>query len=169
MTASQIVLLALVLVAFALGWVARGRRAAARVRADAARGAAELDAAWGAMITSYQAVLGLWQAGAEAQSPLVQRALAAFEIRRREFAARLSAEGRLPAAARDAAESASAELERVAEALGELRRGQPLGPTGERSLLARERRVAAARSAFMLALATEARREPSAPAMIEAG
>lgn len=77
MSATQAVLLVLVLVAFVIGWVARGRRETADpVRARGETGAGEVDAAFAASLTSFQAALTLWQIEGGATSAHARRAIA---------------------------------------------------------------------------------------------
>ncbi len=63
MSATQAVLLVVVvvLVAFVIGWAARGRRETADPVRARGETRAEVDAALGASLTSFQAALALWQ------------------------------------------------------------------------------------------------------------
>jgi hypothetical protein len=151
MSATQVILVALVLVAFVLGWVARGRREAADPdRAGATASVGELDAAIGATLTAFQAVLALWQVESASGSPLAKRACAAFDQRRTDFetvARRVP--GRL--LGHDAIARARAAVDRLSQGLGAYAQGAVLDPDRERSLLRAERELTAARSAMLLA------------------
>jgi hypothetical protein len=61
MSATQAVLLVVVLVAFVISCAARGRRQTAGPVRARGETRAELDAALGASLTSFQAALALWQ------------------------------------------------------------------------------------------------------------
>ena len=151
MSASQIVLIILVVIAFGVGWFARGRR-----EGDGATGARirALDAALRSVLTSFQAVLGLWQGGEPATSPLARRAQESFEER---CAAAVELMGRdeshLASASIPALRSARAELERLALELGAYASSAELDRPRERAVVSAERRLAFARSALLRTLA----------------
>ena len=145
MTASEIALLVLVLVAFVLGWFTRGRRIESRGRELAL----QVDVVLGAALTSLQAVMGLWESR---DAALFDRAVNTFVARCREVAA-LAADARVPAGAAEAIASARSELDRVAAML---QARATLDLKAERQLLSAERRLAAARVAYLRAVAASA-------------
>lgn len=150
MSATQAVLLVLVLLAFVLGWVARGRREASdRVGERRARQVAALDASLGAALTAFQAALAMWQLDASAISPLGRRALATFEQSRAAVVS-VSSEPHEDDV-RTPIEQALAALTLLAAGLREYGEGVELDTDRSRALIRAERRLTAARSAILLA------------------
>ncbi len=143
MTASQIALLVLALVAFVIGWFARGRR----MRSRDVGSALAIDAALGAALTSFQAVLALSQTPDES---LFARSVRTFVARQREVGS-LAAGARVPEGAVGPLAQARAELDRLA---GIVESARLSDPSSERVLLSAERRLTSARSAFLRAVAT---------------
>jgi hypothetical protein len=149
-SATQIVLVVLVILAFAFGWVASERRGrTGRWSGLLGGGEPAADATITAALTAYQAVLAVWQSGAS-WSPLLARALDTFDERRQSAGSlHLGSEaGPEALAALDRAQTA---LTRLGEGLAPLRQGMPLRPDHERQLAGQERRLAAARTALILA------------------
>jgi Family of unknown function (DUF5317) len=117
----------------------RVRPRAALAPRDAVRVA---DAAVTAALTSFQAVLALWQTGASASSPLAHRALDRFQACRAEVS-RLAGDD--PALLRVASA-----LQRLDRELAGWADGAELSRERERSLVSAERMLTAARSSFLL-------------------
>jgi hypothetical protein len=145
-SATQLVLVALVLVAFGLGWVARGRLESQSSNHGVE--VREVDAALAAALTSFQAALGLWQLGERAESPLAQRTLATFEERRAAVSA-LSADGGDAATEPGPISTAQTALDRLSTGLAAWADGAPLDAAQVRTLLRAERTLAAARTAVL--------------------
>src|SRR5947209_11614824 len=154
MTATQVALIVLVVVAFVVGWFARGRRDRHGTTASASQSVAEIDAAIARALTSFQAVLATLQLDDAARSSLAARAIRAFQ-QRCAVVSKLAADPDVPAGAQEALRRASAELERLAEEVSAHDEETPLGPERERRLLSVERRVASARSAFLLGMTAD--------------
>jgi hypothetical protein len=142
-TASQIVLAALVVAAFALGWVGRGRRERPAKRTDAL---IALDDALGEALTAFQATLGLWQLERERISPLGERALASFS---RQHAAVRRLARSIEQPARPEIGRAIAALDAMAAGLVAYAGGSALGGDRERSLMRAERSLTGARHALL--------------------
>ena len=146
MSATQVVLLALVVVAFALGWLARSRRERAfKSHASHPRRILELDQTLGAALTAFQAALGLWQLEGDDISALGRQALATFEHQR--GAARSVAEKNADLG--PAVTGAIAALDALV--LDPYRQGTTLSEEYLRRLLRRERALTAARHALLRA------------------
>jgi hypothetical protein len=145
MSGSQVTVIVLIVVAFALGWWGHGWRQGARSKG--ARGPGELDAALRAVLTAFQAALSVWQAEwppADAPSPLAGHALAAFQRERAALAAlELDHDARPEVAA--ALQRARRATDRLAAGLAPLAAGEPLGRERERTLVGAERALIAAR------------------------
>jgi hypothetical protein len=149
-SATQIFLVVLVILAFAFGWIASERRGrTGRWSGLLGGGEPAADATITAALTAYQAVLAVWQSGAS-WSPLLARTLDTFDERRQAAGSlQLGADARPEAlAALDRAQTA---LTSLGEGLAPLRQGMPLRPDHERQLAGQERRLAAARTALILA------------------
>jgi hypothetical protein len=149
-SAAQFVPIILVIVAFAGGWLAAERRArSGRPPVLSRDGTAVVDETIAGALTAYQAVLGVWQSGAN-WSPVLARALNTFE-QRRAAAARLEIDGEAQPEARAALERAQEALSRLDRGLEPLRQGAALSHDHERAMAGVERRLAAARTALILA------------------
>jgi hypothetical protein len=149
-SATQFVLLAVAVVIFAAGWLARGRREAHERRAaDVDPGVAELDRAIAAALTSFQAVLALWQSGWRASGDLATRVTATFD-QRRAAAASAAADADLPPGAREPLANVSAALDQLATELTPLGEGSALDADRERALFRAERELTAARAELLL-------------------
>jgi hypothetical protein len=149
-SATQVVLVVLVILAFAFGWIASERRDRTG-RWSRPLGGRELaaDATITGALTAYQAVLAVWQSGAS-WSPVLARALDAFD-ERREAADSLQLGAEAGPEALAALDRAQTALTRLSEGLAPVRQGMPLRPDHERQLAGQERRLAAARTALILA------------------
>lgn len=153
MSATQIVLIAVAVVIFAAGWMARGRREA-HERA-AARGdmwLAELDRAIGAALTSFQAVLALWQSNTGGSTDLGARVMQTFQ-EQRAAVAQVSNRPHIPPLAEEALGKVDAALDRLAGELIPFSQGDALDHDRERLLFRAERELTAARSELLLAAA----------------
>lgn len=106
----------------------------------------EIDSMLGSALTSFQAVLALWQAGQSSDSPLGKRALTAFDDCR--HAVRLVAEND------EALAPASAALRTLGHELGWWVDGAPLEIARERTLMRAERKLTVARGEYLLACCT---------------
>jgi hypothetical protein len=167
-SATQVVLLVLVVLAFVLGWVARGRREASDpLRGRDAAQAAEIDAALGASLTAFQAALAVWQQEGGSISPLGRRALATFD-QSRAVAEGLCTDALGPPEGQAALARARASLDLLASGVADYEQGAPLHAERSLALLRAERALMAARGAFLLAVIGGATRTPS-PAQDERG
>jgi hypothetical protein len=146
-SATHAVLLALAVVIFAVGWIARGRREA---REHTVPGVAPIDQAIGTALTSFQAALALWQAQGPARPGLAERVIETFGQRREAVAALASGDGRFPQEREVLAREITA-LDRISAELAPLGDGAPLDLPRERALYRAERALAAARSHLLLA------------------
>jgi hypothetical protein len=167
MSASQVTVIALILAAFALGWWGHGWRQGARSkRADdpgepAATvpflsGEAASDAVLRAVLTAFQAALGIWQVqgpSASSPTPLARQALAAFRRERAALAA-LDLDDAAPPGAAAALQRARRAADRLAEGLAPLAAGEPLERERERALVGAERTLIAARHELIAARRT---------------
>jgi hypothetical protein len=152
-SATQVVLIAVAVVIFAAGWMARGRREAhERVSASSDLWAAELDRAIGAALTSFQAVLAVWQGDGQGCSGLGARVVETFQGRRAAVI-RAAGRARVPPVAAEALGRLDAALDRVAEELVPFSDGEPLDRNRERALFRAERELTAARAELLLAAA----------------
>jgi hypothetical protein len=152
-SSTQAVLVALAVVIFVAGWAARGRREAhERSVASQDGGLAELDRAIGVALTSFQAVLALWQTQGRASPDLAARVLATFEQRRDAAANKTRDEGLAPGMHEPLAK-VSAALDRLTDELAPFREGLPLDAERERALFRAERELTAARAELLLAAA----------------
>jgi hypothetical protein len=103
---------------------------------------ADIDAMLGSALTSFQAVLALWQAGVAAETPLGRRTLDTFHASIRGVAALAHHD--------DALGHARGALTNLAGDLDAWHRGEPLDQRRERSLVRSERLLTAARSSYLL-------------------
>jgi hypothetical protein len=103
---------------------------------------ADVDAMLGSALTSFQAVLGLWQAGVAAETPLGRRTLDTFHAATRGVGALAHHD--------DALGHAGGALAKLASDLDAWHEGQPLDQRRERALVRSERLLTAARSAYLL-------------------
>ena len=162
MSASQIILAALVVVAFVLGWLARGRRerpAARRGRRAKQVGARhnellELDRTLGEALTAFQAMLAVWQLEGRGVSPLGQQALATYD--RQHAAARALASSQEPSVQPLIGRALSA-LDAMASGLADYAAGGSLDGDRERSLMRAERALTGARHSLLVIDAEESR------------
>jgi len=146
-SATQIVLAALVVIAFVLGWLARGRRERANRRSEPAEPSiAELDRRLGEALTAFQAVHGLWQLEGASISPLGRQALATFE--RHRTAARSLADCSGPGVPQLA--RALAALDSMAVGLEPYGEGIAPREEDQRRLIRDERSLASARHTLVL-------------------
>lgn len=170
MSLTQVILIVLVVAAFALGWWTRGRRTpgdqASRDRptseTETALAASRLDALLAEALTALQAALALWQVEGDGPSPgrfgFTRRAILAFEqagakVRNVELPAQ-SGDDIGPAHRR-----AVRAVDLLSEELSAHRPGEPLEIERERKLAAAERMLVSAR----LGLLRATRRSPWSP------
>jgi hypothetical protein len=105
-------------------------------------GVADIDALLGSALTSFQAVLALWQAGVAAETPLGRRTLDSFHASIRGVGALAHHD--------DALGHARGALANLAGELAAWHEGEPLDQRRERSLVRSERLLTAARSSYLL-------------------
>jgi hypothetical protein len=105
-------------------------------------GVADIDASLGSALTSFQAVLALWQAGVAAETPLGRRTLDSFHASIRGVGALAHHD--------DALGHARGALANLASELDAWHAGEPLDQRRERSLVRFERLLTAARNAYLL-------------------
>jgi hypothetical protein len=143
-SASQVILVLLIVAAFALGWWGRGRRAASPPsRPDDL----DLDRALLMTLTAFQAALSLWQARGSGDSPslnLARQSVDAFERRRLALAALALGPDALPEATGAYARAQRA-AGRLADGLAPFADGARLDLQTERALVSAERTLVAAR------------------------
>jgi hypothetical protein len=152
-SATQLVLIGVAVVIFAAGWLARGRREAHERRSGSGGDwVAELDRAIGAALTSFQAVLALWQSEGRGNSDLGSRVVETFE-ERRGAVAHVGRRSSVPAIAEQALGRVDASLDRMAAELVPFRDGVSLDAERERALFRAERELTAARAELLLAAA----------------
>jgi Family of unknown function (DUF5317) len=127
-----------------LSWKRRGAHSQVSVRTGFLflPDVADIDAMLGSALTSFQAVLALWQAGVAAETPLGRRALDAFHASIREV--------RVLAHHDDALGHARGALANLASELDAWHEGEPLDQRRERALFRSERLLTAARSSYLL-------------------
>jgi hypothetical protein len=145
-SASQLVIIVLILAAFSLGWWGRGRRVATRPATPAD---GELDQAVRFTLTAYQAALSLWQArGPDDASPasaaLARQSIDVFERRRLALAAVALSPEATPETAAAYARALRAAT-RLCEGLSRFADGAPLDLESERALVSAERALISAR------------------------
>jgi hypothetical protein len=152
-SATQVVLLAVAVVIFAAGWMARGRRES-HERRTASEGlwVAELDGAIGAALTAFQAVLALWQSDGRGSADLGDRVVATFQERRASVT-HVARRSRVPPIAAQALGRVDAALDRLAAELVPFSAGAPLDHDRERALFRAERELTSARADLLLAAA----------------
>ena len=148
MSATQLILIALIVLAFGFGWLARGRRERANRDAGSEAALAEFDRALGAALTAFQAALGLWQLEGDQISPLGRQALATFERRRVEAWSQRNHSAR-PAALEAAAADAIAAIDSMAVALAPYGDGRSLQAEQHQRVTRAERSLATARHALL--------------------
>jgi predicted lipid-binding transport protein (Tim44 family) len=141
-----LVIVLLILAAFALGWWGRGRRIAAQ---PASPVDGELDQALQVTLIAYQAALSLWQArapdGSAPSSPaLARQSVDVFERRRLALAAIALGPEASPEAAAAHARALGA-ASRLGDGLAAFADGAPLDRESERALASAERALISAR------------------------
>lgn len=151
MSSTQVVLIVLAVVIFAAGWVARGRREANTPAPTPAAGRlTRIDEAIAAALTAFQAVLGMLQAGGQADPALGRRVFGTFDARR-QAVADLAWDTNAPAQLRDALTRVDSALDRLTQELLPLRDGAVLDVERERALFRAERGLVSARTELLLA------------------
>jgi hypothetical protein len=145
-SASQLVIVALILAAFALGWWGRGRRVTTPPPGPAD---GEFDQALRSTLVAYQAALSLWQArgpdGAPRSSPtLARQSVDVFERRRLALAAVALGPEAPPESAAAHARALRAAA-RLGDGLSAFADGAPLDLERERALVSAERALISAR------------------------
>jgi hypothetical protein len=183
MSGSQVVLVIVVVAAFALGWWGHGWRQRDRSTAEAGRAVGdpppptielapptpdppplpELDAALRDLLTAFQAALVLWQAQgtrSHAPTPATAQAMTAFRRHRSDLAA-LDLGSDASPASRPPLRRALRAADRLAEGLAPLASGVPLEREHERALIGAERALSAAR--YELLGSAQTPRSPGGP------
>jgi hypothetical protein len=147
---TQVLLVGLAVLIFAMGWLARGRREQAE-RAEEHPGevACEVDSALRAALTAFQAAIALWQLEGEGGSPLADRVLATFTSRSTEAGAQLASAERQGLSAERLARVRAA-LDQLSEGLADYQPGLALDTDRERALVRAERAFTAARMELLL-------------------